>query len=161
MTNLLPLDDFLDLITRMVIVFGLAFELPLLLIAAEHDRGRHRPPDAAAGGAAWSSGITVFAAVATPTGDPLDMLACSRPDRGACTSSPSASRLLNDKRRNRKNPDARLGDDEASELDLTPEPVGGIEPVGAPRAQRCRSRVRTWTAPDAPARRLRRRHLTL
>ena len=27
-----PLDDLLDLVTRMVIVFGLSFELPLLLI---------------------------------------------------------------------------------------------------------------------------------
>src|SRR4051812_41155470 len=30
--NLLPLDDLLDLVTRMVIVFGLAFEMPLLLV---------------------------------------------------------------------------------------------------------------------------------
>lgn len=30
--NLLPVDDYLDLVSRMVIVFGLAFELPLLLI---------------------------------------------------------------------------------------------------------------------------------
>ncbi len=27
----LPLDELLDLVTRMVIVFGLSFELPLLL----------------------------------------------------------------------------------------------------------------------------------
>ncbi|OEV07879.1 twin-arginine translocase subunit TatC, partial [Streptomyces nanshensis] len=30
--NLIPLDDFLDIVTRLVIVFGLAFELPLLLV---------------------------------------------------------------------------------------------------------------------------------
>lgn len=41
--------------------------------------------------------------------------------------------LLNDKRRNRNNPDAELSDDEASDLDLTPEPVDGVEPVAAPR----------------------------
>ncbi len=31
-TNLLALDDFLDLVVRMVVVFGLAFELPLVLV---------------------------------------------------------------------------------------------------------------------------------
>ncbi len=31
-SNLLPLDDLLQLVTRMVIVFGLSFELPLLLV---------------------------------------------------------------------------------------------------------------------------------
>lgn len=31
-TNILPIEDFLDLATRMVVVFGLSFELPLLLI---------------------------------------------------------------------------------------------------------------------------------
>ncbi len=30
--NLLPLDELLDLVTRMVVVFGLSFELPLLLV---------------------------------------------------------------------------------------------------------------------------------
>lgn len=30
--NLLPLDDLLQLVTRMVVVFGLSFELPLLLV---------------------------------------------------------------------------------------------------------------------------------
>lgn len=30
--NLLPLDEYLDLVVRMVIIFGLAFELPLLLV---------------------------------------------------------------------------------------------------------------------------------
>jgi sec-independent protein translocase protein TatC len=40
--------------------------------------------------------------------------------------------VLNDRRRARGNPDAELDDDEASEIDLTPEPVDAIEPVGAP-----------------------------
>lgn len=41
--------------------------------------------------------------------------------------------LLNDKRRNRNNPDAELSDDEASDLDLTPEPIGSIENVSGSR----------------------------
>ena len=46
--NLIPLDDFLDIVTRLVIVFGLAFELPMSCrIAAAHSRSR------SAGSAGW------------------------------------------------------------------------------------------------------------
>ncbi|WFB10438.1 twin-arginine translocase subunit TatC [Streptomyces sp. LX-29] len=131
--NLFPADEFLDIVTRLVIVFGLAFELPLLLVLLN------------LGGVltgqrmlSWWRfmvvGITVFAAVATPTGDPLTMSVLAAPivvlyfaATGFC--------LLNDRRRRRANPDAGLSDDEASELDLTPEDVGDVEPVSASRSR--------------------------
>lgn len=128
--NLLPVDDYLDLITRMVVVFGLAFELPLLLILLNFT-GVLTAKRLASWWRAMVLGITIFAAFATPTGDPLTMLSLAAPiitlyfiALGIC--------LVNDRRRVRNNPDADLDDDEASDLDLTPAAVGGIEPVAAP-----------------------------
>jgi len=130
--NFIPLDDFLDIVTRLVIVFGLAFELPLLLVMLNFGgivTGRKL--------LGWWRimvvSITLFAAVATPTGDPLTMGALALPivllyfaAVGVC--------LLNDRRRRRKDPYAGLSDDEASPLDHTPEAVGAVEPVEAPAA---------------------------
>ncbi|GGW19438.1 Sec-independent protein translocase protein TatC [Streptomyces capoamus] len=124
--NLLPLDDLLQLVTRMVIVFGLSFELPLLLIMLNLTgvlTGKRMT-------GWWRGmilGITIFAAVATPSTDPLSMLALAGPIWvlyfGACCFS-----LLNDRRRRRRAA-AGPADDEASELDLTPEDIGATEPV--------------------------------
>ncbi|MFI5668873.1 twin-arginine translocase subunit TatC [Streptomyces sp. NPDC051704] len=130
--NLLPVDDYLDLVTRMVIVFGLAFELPLLLILLNFT-GVLTAKRLASWWRAMVLGITIFAAFATPTGDPLTMISLAAPivalyfiALGIC--------LVNDRRRRRRNPDALLDDDEASELDLTPAPIGDMEPVQAPAA---------------------------
>ncbi|MER6778859.1 MULTISPECIES: twin-arginine translocase subunit TatC [unclassified Streptomyces] len=130
--NLLPVDDYLDLVTRMVIVFGLAFELPLLLILLNFT-GVLTAKRLASWWRAMVLGITIFAAFATPTGDPLTMISLAAPivalyfiALGIC--------LINDRRRRRGNPDALLDDDEASELDLTPAPIGEMEPVQAPAA---------------------------
>ncbi|MFJ3203475.1 twin-arginine translocase subunit TatC [Streptomyces sp. NPDC086989] len=130
--NLLPVDDYLDLVTRMVVVFGLAFELPLLLILLNFT-GILTAKRLASWWRAMVLGITIFAAFATPTGDPLTMLSLAAPivalyfvALGIC--------LINDRRRRRGNPDALLDDDEASELDLTPAPIGEMEPVQAPAA---------------------------
>ncbi|MEU3891275.1 twin-arginine translocase subunit TatC [Streptomyces sp. NPDC029041] len=129
-SNLLPLDDLLDLVTRMVLVFGLSFELPLLLIFLNLT-GMITGKRMLGWWRAMIMGITLFAAFATPSTDPLSMLALAGPIWvlyfGAVVFS-----LLNDRRRSRRE---ALGpaDDEASELDLTPEDIGGIEPVAANR----------------------------
>ncbi|MFE6918998.1 twin-arginine translocase subunit TatC [Streptomyces rubiginosohelvolus] len=130
-TNLLPLDDFLDLITRMVIVFGLAFELPLLLIALNMT-GVLTGVRMLRWWRGMIVGLTAFAAIATPGGEPISMLLLAGPLAVLYFFSVGFS-LLNDKRRNRNNPDAELSDDEASELDLTPEPVGSVENVSSSR----------------------------
>jgi sec-independent protein translocase protein TatC len=123
-TNLLALDDFLDLVVRMVIVFGLAFELPLVLVLLNFTglvSGRRM--------LGWWRGmvigITVFAAVATPTGDPLTMCLLAAPivvlyflAMGIC--------FFNDSRRRRRraaDPDFALDPDEASVLDHVPEQI--------------------------------------
>ncbi|WP_328316571.1 twin-arginine translocase subunit TatC [Streptomyces sp. NBC_00388] len=128
--NQLPLDDLLDLITRMVVVFGLSFELPLLLVMLNFV-GIITGKRMAGWWRGMIMGITVFAAVATPSTDPLTMLALAGPIwvlYGVAT----VVSLLNDRRKAQR---AAVGpeDDEASELDLTPEDVGEVETVPATR----------------------------
>ncbi|MEV6173751.1 twin-arginine translocase subunit TatC [Streptomyces sp. NPDC051954] len=129
--NLLPLDDLLDLVTRMVIVFGLSFELPLLLIFLNLT-GAITGKRMLGWWRAMIMGITVFAALATPSTDPLTMLALAGPI-WILYFSATAFSLINDRRRGRRE---AMGpaDDEASDLDLTPEDVGEVEAVSASRA---------------------------
>lgn len=129
--NLLPLDDLLDLVTRMVLVFGLSFELPLLLIMLNLTgvlTGRRM----LGWWRAMIMGITVFAAVATPSTDPLTMLALAGPIWVLYFAAVVFS-LVNDRRRRRREAEGP-DDDEASDLDLTPEDIGEIETVSATRA---------------------------
>ncbi|MEU0004856.1 twin-arginine translocase subunit TatC [Streptomyces sp. NPDC006314] len=129
--NLLPLDDLLDLVTRMIVVFGLAFEMPLLLVmlnltgvlSGQRMLGWWR---------GMVVGITAFAAVATPSPDPMTMLALAAPI-WALYFVAVAIALLNDRRRARREA-VGPGDDEASELDLTPEEIGEVEAVTASTA---------------------------
>ncbi|MFJ8851156.1 twin-arginine translocase subunit TatC [Streptomyces sp. NPDC102437] len=130
--NILPMDKILDFTVRMVLIFGAAFELPLLLIMLNLTgivTGRRM--------LGWWRGVVmgvfVFGAVATPTTDPVGMIALAGPIVVLYFLAVAFS-LLNDKRRRRANPDAELDDDEASELDLTPEDVGEIESVSSSRA---------------------------
>jgi sec-independent protein translocase protein TatC len=129
--NILSLGDVLDFTLRMVLVFGLAFELPLVLVMLNLTgvlSGRRM--------ARWWRGVImgvfVFGAVITPTTDPVGMLALAGPITVLYLAAVGFS-LLNDRRRGRKNADAALDDDEASRLDLTPEAIGEVETVGAPR----------------------------
>ncbi|MEU8542792.1 twin-arginine translocase subunit TatC [Streptomyces sp. NPDC048717] len=128
--NILSLGDVLDFTLRMVLVFGLAFELPLVLVMLNLTgilSGRRM--------ARWWRGVImgvfIFGAVITPTTDPLGMLALAVPITLLYLAAVGFA-LLNDKRRGRKNPDAGL-DDEASRLDLTPEAIGEVQTVGAAR----------------------------
>ncbi|MFC3577206.1 twin-arginine translocase subunit TatC [Streptomyces yaanensis] len=129
--NLLPLDDLLQLVTRMVVVFGLSFELPLLLvmlnltgvISGKRMLGWWR---------GMIMGITVFAAVATPSTDPISMLALAGPIWVLYFGAVAFS-LLNDRRKRRREAEGP-DDDEASDLDLTPEDIGEVEAVSAGRA---------------------------
>ncbi|MEV7286524.1 twin-arginine translocase subunit TatC [Streptomyces sp. NPDC093252] len=129
--NLLPLDDLLDIVVRMVVVFGVAFELPLLLIMLNLTgvlTGRRM----LGWWRAMIMGITLFAALATPSTDPLTMIMLAGPIWVLYFAAVAFS-LVNDRRRRRR--EARgPADDEASDLDLTPEHIDDVETVSASRA---------------------------
>ncbi|MCX5113762.1 twin-arginine translocase subunit TatC [Streptomyces sp. NBC_00378] len=129
--NQLPLDELLDLITRMVVVFGLSFELPLLLVMLNFG-GVITGKRMLGWWRGMIMGITVFAAVATPSTDPVSMLGLAGPIWVLYFVATGIS-LLNDRRK------AQLeaggpADDEASDLDLTPEDIGEIESVSSSRS---------------------------
>lgn len=126
--NLIDLGEFVDIIARLVLVFGLAFELPLVLVMLNFGgvvTGRQL--------LGWWRitvvCIALFSAVATPTGDPLTMGALAVPIVLLYFGAVGVS-MLNDRRRARKNPYADLDDDEASELEHTPEPVPAAGALG-------------------------------
>ncbi|WP_405890644.1 twin-arginine translocase subunit TatC [Streptomyces sp. NBC_01527] len=131
-TNLLPVDDFLDLATRMVLVFGLSFELPVLLVLLNLGGviSARRMAD-------WWRGmfitIAAFAALATPSTDPLSMLLLATPISllylAAC-----AIAWYNDRRRQRT-ATTRGGslDTEASSIDLTRVPLDAPDDISVSR----------------------------
>ncbi|MCF2536610.1 twin-arginine translocase subunit TatC [Streptomyces sp. FB2] len=130
--NILPMDKILDFSVRMVLVFGSAFELPLLLIMLNLT-GVVTGSRMLGWWRGVVMGVFVFGAVATPTTDPVGMIALAGPIVILYFIAVGIS-LLNDRRRARNDPDAALGDDEASDLDLTPESIGAVEPVAPSRA---------------------------
>ena len=122
--------EYLDFFIRMILVFGLSFQLPLLLVMlnllgvlSAHRMARM-----------WRGivfGIFVFAAVATPTTDMITMVLLALP---MCALFVLALGVvfLNDRRRARRaaaDPDSRLSPDEASRLDLTPERIETPEDI--------------------------------
>ncbi|MEU6346072.1 twin-arginine translocase subunit TatC [Streptomyces sp. NPDC046977] len=121
--NLLPLDDLLNLATRMAVVFGLSFEMPLLLVmlnltgvlSARRIIGWWR---------GVIIGITAFSAVATPSTDPLTMLALAAPIWVLYFAAVVLS-LLNDRRK------ARRDAAEPGDPDPAPQDIGETESATA------------------------------
>ncbi|GAB3957033.1 twin-arginine translocase subunit TatC [Streptomyces sparsus] len=125
-TNLITVDDMVDISVKLVLAFGLAFQLPLVLILLNLGgvlSGRRM----FSWWRAMVMGIAVFSAVVTPT-DPLSMLALAIPITALYFAAVGFS-LLNDRRRLARDTDAALSDDEASPLDLTPERVAPSGPL--------------------------------
>ncbi|MCU0265533.1 MAG: twin-arginine translocase subunit TatC [Actinomycetia bacterium] len=122
--NYVPIKDYISFVLRMMLVFGLGFLAPILVVVLNlvGILSAHRF-------ASWWRYVImitlVFAAVATPTGDPITMAVFAGPILvllmgafGIC--------WVNDRRRARRDTAegfAGLSDDEASPLDLTPEPL--------------------------------------
>lgn len=118
-TNIIRVNDYLGYVTTMLLVFGVSFEFPLLIVmlnlagVVSFEALRR----------AWRGvifGVAVFAAVATPSGDPFTMTALAAP---MCLLYALALLVArwNDRRRARReaeSPYAGLSDDEASPLDL-------------------------------------------
>jgi sec-independent protein translocase protein TatC len=117
-SNLIQVDQYMSFVMTMLLAFGIAFEVPLLIIMLNlagiltHERFRK-----------WRRVMlfTVFliAGLANPSPDPLTMLILG----GACAALVEVAEFIvwaNDRRRARLDPDpyAGLADDELSPLDL-------------------------------------------
>ncbi len=133
-TALLTVNQYLSFVTMMLVVFGAAFELPLLVIMANF---------AGALPAKWlrkSQRIAIFliflfAAVATPTTDPFTMCALAVPmvllyEAAVIIAS------VHDRRKARRKADERARADAQNAIDDdTPSVVNPFaEPIEAPRA---------------------------
>jgi sec-independent protein translocase protein TatC len=113
-TNLVDFGRFFSFISRMLLVFGIAFEIPLFVIllnlagvVSGKALGRYRP---------WIViGTFVFAAVATPSTDPFSMLFLAIPMMMLFLIAEVIARLV-DRRRGRADSTADLADDERSAL---------------------------------------------
>jgi len=76
--NQVPLDDYMNFVLRMLFVFGISFELPLIIVLANL-AGVVTAKRIRSWWRGMVFGIFVFAAVATPTGDPGTMTAMAMP----------------------------------------------------------------------------------
>lgn len=113
LNNLVRFDDYLSFVLRIILIFGLAFELPVFLVSLNligvlSGRAILKP---------WRFaifGITVFVAAFSPTADPLSMAALALPlivfYFGA-----GAIALLVDKKRDKKS--KQIGDNQAVDID--------------------------------------------
>jgi sec-independent protein translocase protein TatC len=117
-SNLINFDTYLGFVMTMMLAFGIAFELPLLLVMLNLARilthARFRK---------WRRmilfGTFLVAGIANPSPDPLTMLILG----GACAVLVEIAEFIiwyNDRRRARLNPDpyAGLADDELAPIDL-------------------------------------------
>lgn len=124
--NYLPVDRYLSFFLRMVIVFGIGFLTPLFIVGLNMLgilSGKRLAK-------AWRYiifGVFVFAAVATPTGDPITMLLLAAPVLLLVGAAVVFS-LLNDRRRRRNGaePDYDQWDDD--EVSPIPETIEGEDP---------------------------------
>lgn len=112
--NLITGAEYFDFIVRMMLVFGVAAEIPLVVILLNRlgvVSGRQL-----AGARPWTIvGIFVFAAVATPSTDPLSMLFLAIPMTVLYMISEVIARLTDRRKAKTLAPD--IPDDEAAPLD--------------------------------------------
>ena len=113
-TNLVEFSEYLQFFTRTMLVFGIAFEIPVFVVmlnlagvVSGKSLGAHRP---------WIIiGIFIFAAIATPSADPFTMTFMAVPMVLLFFVSEVIARY-NDRRRARRKPYVDLSPDEASPL---------------------------------------------
>lgn len=78
LSEIYTIDRYLQLITYMMLAFGVGFEFPVLLVALQLI-GLVTPRQLASGRRMAAVAIVVLAAVITPSGDPISLLALSIP----------------------------------------------------------------------------------
>lgn len=124
--NIVSVDKYLSFFLRMILVFGIGFLVPLMLVLLNFAgvlSGRRL--------LGWWRWIIIlvlaFSAVATPTGDPINLMLLAGPIFVLVMVAVGIS-LLNDRRRERRRRGtdidyAAYDDDETSPLDETPSPI--------------------------------------
>jgi sec-independent protein translocase protein TatC len=100
LSNLVKFDDYLDFVLRVILLFGIAFELPVFLVTFNaigflSGRAILKP------WRIWIFGVTLFIAGFTPSADPLSMLLLAIPLISLYFMAGGIA-LLNDRRRSRK-----------------------------------------------------------
>jgi sec-independent protein translocase protein TatC len=119
--SLVDFGDYFSFFSRMLLVFGISFEIPLFVlllnlagVVSGKTLGQYRP---------WIVvGTFVFAAVATPSTDPFSMLMLAVPMTVLFMLSEIIARVV-DRRRRKRSATAGLADDEASTIDGPDGPV--------------------------------------
>ncbi|MCD0450092.1 twin-arginine translocase subunit TatC [Actinocorallia sp. API 0066] len=125
---LITIDEYLGFLITMLLVFGLAFELPLIVSilnlagALPHTTIKK-----------WRRGIIfgifVFAAVATPSADPFTMISLAVPVVVLFGVSDGVAYLVDKRRAKQPSLYEGLSDDEASALDDEPSDLGKPAPI--------------------------------
>jgi sec-independent protein translocase protein TatC len=114
-TNLVEFTEFFSFISRMLLIFGIAFEIPLFVVmlnlagvVSGKALGRYRP---------WIIiGTFVFAAVGTPSTDPFSMLMLAIPMLVLFAIAEVIARLVDRARGRTRESTEQWADDEASTL---------------------------------------------
>jgi sec-independent protein translocase protein TatC len=118
--NFIEVQTYLSFTLRMLIAFGVAFEIPLFVVLL--NLAGVVSAQQLAHARRWIILLAfVFAAVATPSGDPFSMLALAIPMTLLFMLSELVAHLV-DRRRARRGGYANLSDDEASTLEFPDDP---------------------------------------
>lgn len=112
LSNLVKFDDYLDFVLRIILLFGIAFELPVFLVTF-NAIGFLSGMAILKPWRAWIFGITLFIAGFTPSADPLSMLLLAVPLIGLYFMAGGIA-LLNDRRRAKKFAASEGGEGEIS-----------------------------------------------
>jgi sec-independent protein translocase protein TatC len=116
LTSLVDFGDYFRFLTRMMLVFGIAFEIPLFVVmlnlagvVSGRTLGAYRP---------WIVlGTFIFAAVATPSTDPFSMIMLAIPMTALFLVSEGIARFVDRRRAARGAAFGDVADDEVSPLD--------------------------------------------
>jgi sec-independent protein translocase protein TatC len=125
-TNIISVDHYMGFLLQLMVVFGIGCVAPVVVVVLNLVGIL-----SARRFASWWRWvliiILVFAAIATPTGDPFNMLLFATPI-AALMLIAFVICWVNDRRRARREATAlaELGDDEISPLDLTPSPIDDL-----------------------------------
>jgi sec-independent protein translocase protein TatC len=114
LTNLVDFGDYLSFMTRTLLVFGVAFEIPVFIILLNL-AGVVRASSLAAYRPWWVIGIFLFSAIATPSTDPFTMLFLAVPMVLLFLVSEGVARVI-DRRRDEEAQAGAWDDDEVSPL---------------------------------------------